>query len=157
MAENTTTGEDGGTPMDMDQDLNPDMNKEMNNLRNLVIQGLEAKGVLSKLRAQIRANVFQIILQQESGDSQSAFYDENPIIQKVRNSEEGLLALELINDFFNYCKMDYTQNLFQNESNLKQPKTKSWAAKQLGIQPSGNESLLVTLVKGLKSGDGSAF
>jgi hypothetical protein len=38
------------------------MNKEMNNLRNLVIQGLEAKGVLSKLRAQIRANVFNIIL-----------------------------------------------------------------------------------------------
>jgi hypothetical protein len=32
-------------------DMNPDMNKEMNNLRNLVIQGLEAKGVLSKLRA----------------------------------------------------------------------------------------------------------
>ena len=55
--------------MDVNQELNPDMNKEMNNLRNLVIQGLEAKGVLSKLRAQIRANVFNIILQQESGDS----------------------------------------------------------------------------------------
>ena len=39
---------------------NPDMNKEMNNLRNLVIQGLEANGVLSKLRAQIRANVFNV-------------------------------------------------------------------------------------------------
>ncbi len=32
-------------------DGNPEMNKEMNNLRNLVIQGLEANGVLSKLRA----------------------------------------------------------------------------------------------------------
>jgi|ETNmetMinimDraft_26_1059896.scaffolds.fasta_scaffold164549_1 hypothetical protein len=98
--------------MDINQELNPDMNKEMNNLRNLVIQGLEAKGVLSKLRAQIRANVFNIILQQESGDSQSAFYDENPVIKKVRNTDDGLLALELINEFLQFCKMDYTQNLF---------------------------------------------
>ena len=42
---------DENAEMDMNAEANPDMHKEMNNLRNLVIQGLEAKGVLSKLRA----------------------------------------------------------------------------------------------------------
>ena len=49
--------------------------------------------------------------------------------------------------------MDYTQNLFQNESNLKQPKSRGSVASQLGLEPQGGESLLVTLVKKLKGGD----
>jgi len=51
MEDTNLNDDEGNAPLDIDQDLNPDMNKEMNNLRNLVIQGLEAKGVLSKLRA----------------------------------------------------------------------------------------------------------
>ena len=33
----------------------------MNELKNLVVQGLEANGVLSQLRAQIRSSVFKVV------------------------------------------------------------------------------------------------
>ncbi len=35
--------------------------QELNELKNLVIQSLEAKGALSNIRAQIRASVFNAI------------------------------------------------------------------------------------------------
>jgi hypothetical protein len=52
--------------------------QELNELKNLVIQSLEANGALSNIRAQIRSSVFKVIDQQESNKKGSPFYWENP-------------------------------------------------------------------------------
>ena len=54
--------------------------QEISDLKNIVIQSLESNGMLSQLRAQIRASVFKIIEDQESKESKGpALHWENPL------------------------------------------------------------------------------
>jgi len=96
--------------------------QELNELKNLVIQSLEANGALSNIRAQIRASVFKVIDQQESNTSKkgSPFYWENPKCQKIYESKEGVQMLELIKEFLAFYSMDYTLSIFSSESNLRE-------------------------------------
>ena len=49
--------------------------------------------------------------------------------------------------------MDYTQNLFQNEANVKNAKTRGQLAESLGLgRPKQNHSLLVNIIKQIKAG-----
>ena len=128
--------------------------QEINDLKNIVIQSLESKGILSQLRAQIRSSVFKIIEDQESKDSKNpAFFWENPLCQKIHDSEEGCLAIELMHEFFEFFRMDYTNNVFVHESNYKETfkrdsvKTKLHINDQVGEQP-----LLILLLKQLLEG-----
>ena len=82
--------------------------QELNELKNLVIQSLEANGALSNIRAQIRASVFRVIDQQEASNNKkgSPFYWENPKCQKLHESKEGVQMLELIKEFLAFYSMD---------------------------------------------------
>lgn len=52
--------------------------QELTELKNLVIQSLEANGSLAKIRAQIRASVFNVVDQQEGNSKKpSPFFWEN--------------------------------------------------------------------------------
>lgn len=55
--------------------------QEINELKGLVVQSLEANGVLSQLRAQIRSSVFRVIDASESEQKKSAMFWENPKCQ----------------------------------------------------------------------------
>jgi len=128
--------------------------QEINDLKNIVIQSLESKGILSQLRAQIRSSVFKIIEDQESKDSKNpAFFWENPLCQKIHESEEGLIAIELMHEFFEFFRMDYTNNVFIHESNYKESFTRDECKKKLKIDDIKNEQpLLMLLIKTLLSG-----
>ena len=64
--------------------------------------------------------ILKIIEEQESKDGQnSAFFWENPLCQKIHESPESLIALELMHEFMEYYRMDYTSNIFVNESNYQ--------------------------------------
>ena len=77
--------------------------QEINELKNLVIQGLEANGILGQIRAQIRASVFKVVFlrfllittekiveTQETGQRKNAgFYWENPQCQTIYDHNEG--------------------------------------------------------------------
>lgn len=94
--------------------------QEINDLKNIVIQSLESNGVLSQLRAQIRSSVFKIIEDQESREGRSpAFHWENPLCQKIHKTSEGPIALELMHEFMEFYRMDYTCNVFVHEANYK--------------------------------------
>ena len=48
-----------------------------------------------------------------------------------------------MNEFLTFTKMDYTQNLMQNEGNLHQPKSRESLARSLGLEGlNPKESLL---------------
>jgi hypothetical protein len=94
--------------------------QEINDLKNIVIQSLESNGVLSQLRAQIRSSVFKIIEDQESREGRSpAFFWENPLCQKIHKTMEGPIALELMHEFMEFYRMDFTCNVFVHEANYK--------------------------------------
>jgi FGFR1 oncogene partner len=92
----------------------------MDELKNLVIQTLETNGILGQLRAQLRSCVFKVIDNQdqiEKGQG-SGFHWENPNAKKVLQHTSGVLCAELIRDFLEFYKLDYTLSIFMPEVNL---------------------------------------
>jgi len=126
--------------------------QEINELKNLVIQSLEGNGVLGQIRAQIRASVFKIIEMQEANQKKnSGFFWENPHCQSIYDHSEGKLALELINDFLEFFKMDYTMSVFSHESNLKDAAKRDELLKNLGIKGDNTKPVLFQIINALKS------
>lgn len=122
--------------------------QEINDLKNIVIQSLESKGILSQLRAQIRSSVFKVIEDQETKDSKSpAFFWENPLSQKIHESQEGLIALELMHEFFEFYRMDYTNNVFIHESNYKENFSRDQQRENLGVNENDDSKPVMMLIQ----------
>ena len=67
--------------------------QEINDLKNLVLQSLDAHGVLGQIRAQLRSSVFKIIESQESqskANSSSQFFWQNEQLKKLGEDQNGL-------------------------------------------------------------------
>ena len=91
----------------------------MDELKNVVIQTLETNGMLNQLRAKLRSNVFQIIEQQDTGlKTSTGFQWENPLALKILETPEGMLCTELIREFLEFYRMDYTMSVFLPECSL---------------------------------------
>ena len=91
----------------------------MDELKNLVIQTLETNGILGQLRAQLRSCVFKVIDNQDQIEKgQSSFHWENPNARKVLQSATGVLCAELVKDFLEFYKLDYTLAIYLPEVNL---------------------------------------
>ena len=89
----------------------------MDDLKNLVIQTLEEEGTLGNLRAQLRSRVFKAIEKNaEPAAKQAAgFQWQNPAAQKVHESEESKLFAQLIKDYLEFYRMDYTLSVYTPE------------------------------------------
>eukprot|EP00826_Nyctotherus_ovalis_P013876 TRINITY_DN13812_c0_g1_i2.p1 TRINITY_DN13812_c0_g1~~TRINITY_DN13812_c0_g1_i2.p1 ORF type:complete len:221 (-),score=61.41 TRINITY_DN13812_c0_g1_i2:100-762(-) len=90
----------------------------MDELKNLVLQTLEAKGVLGPIRAKLRTCVFKVVEQEDANLRETGSYLENPLAARLTESEEGLICAEIIRDFLEFYKMDYTLQIFGPECNL---------------------------------------
>ena len=124
--------------------------QEMNEMKNLVIQALEARGSLSQLRAQVRASVFAAIEDQASQSlgKKNAFHWENSLCQELHKSSTGLAAIEVIHEFMEYFRMDYTMNVFSSESNYKKGAcTRETLIKQLNIQSQDKKPVLLLMLE----------
>lgn len=78
-----------------------------------MIQSLEANGSLAKIRAQIRASVFNVVDQQDGQPKKpSPFFWENNKAQSVYELQGGREILELIKDFLASYDMHYTLSIF---------------------------------------------
>ena len=91
----------------------------MDELKNLVIQTLETNGILGQLRAQLRSCVFKVIDNQEQVEKgQSSFHWENPAAKKVMQTASGVVCAELIREFLEFYRLDYTLQIYVPEVNL---------------------------------------
>lgn len=87
--------------------------QELTELKNLVIQSLEANGSLAKIRAQIRASVFNVVEQQEGNPKKpSPFFWENNKAQSIYELANGKDMLEVIKEFLLFYEMHYTNSIF---------------------------------------------
>ena len=74
--------------------------------------------------------------------------------RELRSRVLGQIALEVINDFLNAFKMDYTSSIFVHEGNLKDPSPKSELAKKLNLGDyNEKEPILFQMIKALTSGN----
>ena len=128
----------------------------MDDLKNLVLQTLEAKGVLGQIRAKLRTCVFKVIEQEDANLKGSGNYLENPLAAKIAENEDGLICAELIRDFLEFYKMDYTLQIFVPECNLPtESKMKDRLPGLLGVNKDmsrGKAPLMMQLIQMIKSG-----
>ncbi len=130
----------------------------MDELKNLVLQTLEAKGVLGQIRAKLRTCVFKVIEQEDASLKGSGNYLENPLAAKITENEDGMICAELIRDFLEFYKMDYTMQIFVPECNLPSDNKgmKEKISGLLGVprdDSKGKAPLLAQLVQMIKSGN----
>jgi hypothetical protein len=126
--------------------------QDITQLKRIVIESFEAKGILSEIRAQIRASVFKAVEETENEQNTANFEWErkNPL-EITENSDKLILAI-LINDFLTHMDLQYTSNVFSHESNLKLKSEDKESQMQLlrsaGIDPEKNtEPLLYQLLR----------
>jgi hypothetical protein len=88
----------------------------MDELKNLMIQTLEANGILGQLRAQIRCSVFKIIDNQDEMEAagsrgKSALHWENSKAREVLKTSGAMSVLlaELIREYLDFYRLDYTK------------------------------------------------
>ena len=92
----------------------------MDELKNLVIQSLETNGVLGQVRAQLRSCVFKAIDSQDQVESKrSSFHWENPLARKMRENPQSTFAAEIIQEFMEFYRLNYSIAIFGPEANLK--------------------------------------
>ncbi len=97
----------------------------MEEMKNLVIQSLETRGVLGQIRAKIRSSVFKIVDEQEQKSSMGCGLRwENSTLYKILETKCGLLLAELMREFMESYKMDYSLSVFIPECSISPERLK---------------------------------
>lgn len=133
----------------------------MDELKNIVIQTLETNGILGQLRAQLRSCVFKVVDNQDQIEKgKSNFHWDNPNAKKVMQTASGVICAELVKDFLEHYKLDYTLSIYMPEVNLNQREAmdKEEISKKVGLQgdQSGEKPLLMQLLEGFMANDAPA-
>ena len=85
----------------------------MEALTSIVSATLEARGVLGKIRAELRANVFSAIHEQQAPNE-----PVSPALALVQQDPAGALALQLVQDLLSSCALDYTASVLLPEAGM---------------------------------------
>jgi hypothetical protein len=91
----------------------------MEDLKNLVIQSLETRGVLGQIRAKLRSSVFKIVDEQDQKLNMGCGLNwENTALYKVADTKVGTLIAEIIREFMEHLRMDYSLSVFIPECSI---------------------------------------
>jgi len=84
-------------------------------LRDLVAQTLETNGVLNKIRAELRANVFLALEEQDALKKKTL---SNKTLKSFLETKEGMLAFNAVYEFLEFFNLDFTLAVLKPESNV---------------------------------------
>ena len=119
----------------------------MEDMKNLIIQSLETKGVLGQIRAQLRSSVFKIVDEQDQQFNYGCGLKwENPTLYKILETKIGTLLAEIIRDFMEYFRMDYSLSIFIPECGISPERLKKeeiWG--KIGLSNSLGEDFISKL------------
>ena len=91
----------------------------MDDMKNLLIQALETRGVLGQVRAKLRSSVFKIVDDQDTKFNMGCGLKwENPHLYKIADTKIGVLSAEVIREFMELLKMDYSLSVFIPECSI---------------------------------------
>jgi FOP N terminal dimerisation domain len=94
--------------------------------------------------------------------AQSSFHWENPQAKKIMQTAQGVVCAELIREFLEFYRLDYTMQIFLPEVNLNQtkPMDKEELTRRSGLPAAAPEPatkpILMQLLESFLSGDKSA-
>ncbi|GAQ88693.1 FOP N terminal dimerisation domain containing protein [Klebsormidium nitens] len=139
-----------------------DYDREIEDLKALVTKALEKKGVLSKIRAQLRASVFQAIEEQDKVSEENG--EETAIVggcskqaKELHNTPSGRLLSGLILEYFEWAELDHTVQIYLPEANLTDSgASRAQLADSLGLghaAKSNERPLLLELIEARRSQD----
>jgi len=103
---------------------------ELTALKEIVQQSLESQGVLSRIRAELRAAVFTTIDAEEKKVQQFA----NQKVLQFAKSKNMQMASTLFLDFLDTLNLQSTKSVFQPEIIIDNDLSRDEIAKELGIQ-----------------------
>ncbi|GLH03459.1 FGFR1 oncogene partner [Gryllus bimaculatus] len=83
-------------------------------LRDLVTQTLESNGVLSKIRAELRASVFLALEEQDLLQTENSY--ANKTFKNFIKTTEGMLLTQLVREFLEFFELDFTLSVFDPET-----------------------------------------
>ncbi|XP_042014907.1 protein TONNEAU 1a-like [Salvia splendens] len=108
-----------------------DYTREMMDLKTLVTRTLEKKGVLAKIRAELRASVFEAIeeedkvIEKEDGLPPALLGSCNDRAKQLHNSPSGRLLTALICEYLDWSQLNHTLKVYLPESNMPKDSWKS--------------------------------
>ncbi|KRX03947.1 hypothetical protein PPERSA_12394 [Pseudocohnilembus persalinus] len=129
------------------------MTDQIQNLKKLIQQSLDTQGQLCKIKAQIKASVYNTLEQETNKGQESQFYWENHKIQQLSAKQEGQLALEIVKDFLEFYSLDYTQNVFQSEANVTQSIKRQKIAEKCQVTYNSQKPVLMQMVEAFMKQD----
>ncbi|KAF5742622.1 protein TONNEAU 1a-like [Tripterygium wilfordii] len=101
-----------------------DYTREMMDLKTLVTRTLEKKGVLAKIRAELRASVFEAIeeedrvVEKEEALPPALLGSCNDRAKQLHASPSGRLLTALICEYMDWGQLNHTLKVYQPECNL---------------------------------------
>ncbi|XP_044461384.1 protein TONNEAU 1a-like [Mangifera indica] len=102
-----------------------DYTREMMDLKTLVTRTLEKKGVLAKIRAELRASVFEAIeeedrvIEKEEGLPPALLGSCNDRAKQLHASPSGRLLTALICEYLDWAQLNHTMKVYLPECNLQ--------------------------------------
>lgn len=91
----------------------------MDDLKSLIMRSIEDKGVMSKLKAQIKASIFKILNQNSDDPLDQIHFDwENQKANRINKEQNLIIISRLIINLFQFLELDYSENIFKNEISL---------------------------------------
>ncbi|OVA09942.1 LisH dimerization motif [Macleaya cordata] len=102
-----------------------DYTREMMDLKTLVTRTLEKKGVLAKIRAELRASVFEAIeeedrvVENEDGVPPALLGSCNDRAKQLHASPSGRLLTALICEYLDWAQLGHTLKVYLPECNLQ--------------------------------------
>ena len=88
-------------------------------MKELIIQSLETKGVLGQIRAHLRSAVFKVVDDQDQQfNTGCGLKWENKTLYKILETKIGTLLAEIIREFMEYFRMDYSLSIFIPECGI---------------------------------------
>jgi outer membrane biosynthesis protein TonB len=91
----------------------------MEKMKELIIQSLETKGVLGQIRAHLRSAVFKVVDEQDQQfNTGCGLKWENKTLYKILETKIGTLLAEIIREFMEYFRMDYSLSIFIPECGI---------------------------------------
>lgn len=108
-----------------------DYTREMMDLKTLVTRTLEKKGVLAKIRAELRASVFEAIeeedkaIEKDEGLPPALLGSCNDRAKQLHASPSGRLLTALICEYLDWAQLGHTLKVYLPECNLQKDSWKS--------------------------------
>ena len=88
-------------------------------MKELIIQSLETKCVLGQIRAHLRSAVFKVVDEQDQQfNTGCGLKWENKTLYKILETKIGTLLAEIIREFMEYFRMDYSLSIFIPECGI---------------------------------------